>query len=268
MGLPHQKSTESNVRFGLPDRIESGSRNKWAREAPKQSIPTRRLRKAMNTPVDPIVRPTRAFRAAGCLLMVVAGLVHFRCCDWDLSFLGKSSEPEVLDVRYIVGPIYPDESFPGNVWDAGILGVMLPGSLVLVGLFFLALADNRQAVPLRSGEGRRRASVSFVSFGQAERLHYQSVLQVPPPTTARPLPAKPSGVRPVARTGVTDHRIRQYAVCPFCGCFSIVERLSPGRSIECPFCARLFTLEDRTVSRHLKTPSASASRGQLLTLDN
>jgi hypothetical protein len=202
----------------------------------------------MNKAVDSIVRPTRALQAAGYLVMAVAGLVHFWYCDWDLSFLGKNSEPEMSDVQYIVGPVYPDESFPGNVWEASLLGVMLPGSLVLVGLFLLALADNRQTVPLRGGDERRRTSVPLVAFGQAGRLPCESTQRIPPTNAARPLATRRCESEPVAAPDALDRDTQQYIICPLCGCFSIIQRHPTGRFIECPFCLRSIPLGDRVAA--------------------
>ena len=79
----------------------------------------------MNQRTDCTILGKRALHATGCLLMAVAALVHFWCCEWRVSFLSQNGEPEVSDVRRIVGPIYPKESFPGNVWDAGVAGLII-----------------------------------------------------------------------------------------------------------------------------------------------
>jgi hypothetical protein len=221
------------------------SQSKWTRDSRKRSASKRRCPDAMDWAVEFFIQPARAMQAAGCLVMVVAALVHFWCCDWRVSLPSQNGEDAVSDSHRIVGLIYPDESFPGNVWEACVMGVMVPGSLVLVGLFFLALADNRQAVSLLRCDETRRTSVLLVRFGQAGRLPCESTLRIPPTTTARPLRTRLGGPEEATRTDDSKRDTRQYVVCPLCSCFSIIQQRSPGRFIECPFCGRAFTLEVR-----------------------
>ncbi len=203
----------------------------------------------MNQRTDCTIRRKRGLQATGCLLMAVAALVHFWCCEWRVSFQSQNGEPDVSDFRHIVGPIYPKESFPGNVWEAGMAGLMLPGSLVLVGLIIVALADNPQPTSIRGREEIRKTSVPLVCFVQARRLPYESTPRVSSITTARPLATRSSGPEQVAATDSLDRRSQHYVVCPSCNCFLIVQRDRARRSFQCPFCTRSFTLGYSEISQ-------------------